>query len=142
LIVALVELTSPTSSIAQSAVVELEEVGTYTLGPPDRPVSGAVFHQITTTIPVRLGVCFGFCFRIEGGPDGRPVTLRQVRKFPHPGIGGQTRNESVLNAKFGARAIMGWCLDKNEELVPGMWIFEVWQGQRLLTSQAFSVVRQ
>jgi hypothetical protein len=43
--------------------------------------------------------------------------------------------------KIGAVAYNGYTFDEDWELVPGTWIFEVWEGDRKLASQSFDVIR-
>jgi hypothetical protein len=53
----------------------------------------------------------------------------------------QARGEHSLFATIGAVNYRGYVFEHDWELVPGTWTFELWDGKRRLTSQAFQVVR-
>ena len=99
----------------------------------------------TTTIPALRGVRFGFVFKIRG-QTGAKVRLKFVILIPQPGIrNGGTGNRLVRGEYFqdlavGDLSYMGYKFDYPWEIAPGNWIFEIWNGDRRLTSQTFNVM--
>src|ERR1700738_2224763 len=140
-------LTSP-SAYAQAALVErirFTEYGIYTV---DRDVQGRdvlginraaasnVRHAATLrTIPAQIGTTFGFRYKVIGRPHAAWVELRQVVIFPSPGIIPSssskpiTQDEFVLQTRIGETSYASYTLEDAFELVPGNWVFEIWQGQ-------------
>jgi hypothetical protein len=103
--------------------IDIVEYGTYTV---DRRVQGRdarginqatatnVQHATTTKeIPARIGTTFGLRYKIIGKPDEAPITLRRIVVF--------------------------YTLEDSFELVPGIWVIEIWYGNRKLASQSFTV---
>jgi hypothetical protein len=148
------------SNLAQAQTIqriEILEFGIYTaqvdtrvpapgtaFGPRDT-ISDAKLAQSTTTIPTRIGVRFGFRYRIVG-EGNRAVKLKVVARIPPPGIRnpktGDTTREDVdfIGSKVGEIAYTGYSFDDDSEMVPGTWTFEVWDADRKLASQSFEIV--
>jgi hypothetical protein len=101
----------------------------------------------TTRIPAKLGVHFGMRYRVVGRPGSATVRLTSVTIYPAPGLknpktgGQQTRGEHPLFATIGQINYRGYVFEHDWELVPGVWTFELWDGQRKLISQTFDVVK-
>jgi Domain of unknown function (DUF3859) len=99
----------------------------------------------TTTIPALRGVRFGFEFKIRG-QTGAKVRLKFVILIPQPGIrnggtgNGLVRGEYFLDLTVGELRYMGYKFDHPWEVALGNWIFEIWDGDRRLTSQRFNIM--
>lgn len=102
----------------------------------------------TTTIPAQLGVRFGVRFRVAGTPDGASITLKRVWICPPPGLRSPNASQPILRMEdqypttIGATRYTEYRFDDPWELVPGTWTLEMWDGNRRLLSQSFTVVRQ
>jgi hypothetical protein len=153
-------LLTSASAYAQGALVErirFTEYGIYTV---DRDVQGRdvlginraaasnVRHAATLrTIPAQIGTTFGFRYEVVGRAHAAPVELRQVVIFPSPGLTPSSsskpvrQDEFVLQARIGETSYASYTLEDAFELVPGEWVFEIWQGNRKLATQIFRVER-
>jgi hypothetical protein len=135
--------------------IDIVEYGTYTV---DRRVQGRdarginqatatnVQHATTTKeIPARIGTTFGLRYKIIGKPDEAPITLRRIVVFPAPGLQPPSsskplaRDEFAVQARVGETNYMFYTLEDSFELVPGIWIIEIWYSNRKLASQSFTV---
>jgi hypothetical protein len=102
---------------------------------------------VTTRIEAKLGVHFGMRYRVVGRPNGVSVKLTSVTLYPGSGLknplSGRSvaRGEHLLFATIGAINYRGYVFEHGWEMVPGVWTFELWDGNRKLASQAFDVVR-
>ena len=135
---------------------EIVSVGTYEVDSvsTERDSDGVLQHAVTnvrqiagtTTIPLRLGVTLGIQYRIVGAPDGALVPLRRVYRFPPPGARppgspaplalSSAPDRVTVNATFAAT----YTLEEPWELMPGRWVLEIWDGDRKLGEQAFTLV--
>ncbi len=153
-------LLASTSAYAQAAQVErirFTEYGIYTV---DRDLQGRDAHGINTaaasnvrhaatlrTIPAQIGTTFGFRYEVIGRAHAAPVELRQVVIFPSPGLVPSSsskpirQDEFVLQTRIGETSYSSYTLEDRFELVPGDWVFEIWQGNRKLATQTFTVER-
>jgi hypothetical protein len=110
-------------------------------------VVGVKLVQSTTSIPAKVGIGFGIMYVPTGNPKGGPVQLRAVVVYPTPGFRnaktGQfdLQSELVQNTKIGSRQYRGFRLVAQRWLLPGLWRFEVWQGNRKFAEQTFTMVR-
>lgn len=101
--------------------------------------------QATTKVPGRLGVHFGFRYKIIGSAP--TAKLKIVTLIPQPGIRnpntGKTteREEYVETEVVGAMQYTGYSFDNLWEIVLGTWTKEIWDGDRKLASQTFNVVK-
>jgi hypothetical protein len=102
--------------------------------------------ESTDTVVAQLGGEFGFRFRIAGGPQGEVVPLKIVTKFPSEGLLPPSGNAPVAIDDYddfgivGANAFLTWGFDSRDQLVPGLWTIEVWQGDRKLGGHSFHVI--
>jgi hypothetical protein len=102
-------------------------------------------HVMTTgSVPARMGLQFGFRFRVEGAPAGATVELRRVTRFPSPvkppgNPVAQPQSEQTLRVRVGSNSYVGYGFDHDWELVHGPWLLEIWQGQRPLARQRFDI---
>jgi Domain of unknown function (DUF3859) len=101
----------------------------------------------TTRIEAKLGVHFGMRYRVVGSPNLATVKLVSVTQYPAPGLKNpksdkpQTRGEHSLFATIGQINYRGYVFEHDWEMVAGTWTFELWDGQRKLTSQTFAVTK-
>jgi hypothetical protein len=99
----------------------------------------------TTRVPAQLGVQFGLEYIATGGPADRAI-LRKVVIFPSAGIRYPPantptyRSESTISAPDGVVRYTGWVFDDPWELVPGIWTIQLWDSDRELAEQHFTVV--
>ncbi len=135
--------------------IEIVEFGIYSVerqvqGRDARGINQAtasnVQHAATTRdIPARIGITFGFRYRIIGKPDQAPITLRRVVVFPPPGLQPSSsskrlpQDEFSVQARIGETNYMFYTLEDAFELVPGVWAVEIWYGNRKLASQSFTL---
>lgn len=98
--------------------------------------------QQTDVVPARLGTKFGMRYQLSGKvADGQPLTLLYFT----PGL---RTPDGVRHDKFevtqklvpGApQDVMAYEFTESHEVVPGEWRFMVFQGDRLLAQQRFTV---
>jgi hypothetical protein len=50
-------------------------------------------------------------------------------------------DDFVLQTRIGETSYASYTLEDSFELVPGEWVFEIWQGNRKLATQSFKVER-
>ena len=98
---------------------------------------------VTTNIQARIGTRFGFRYKIQGAPTNAPIILTMVGK--HPPIKNETTGKIATEESYLLRSWIGkiytsYSLDKESELVPGLWTFEVWHDGKKLCEQSFLVV--
>jgi hypothetical protein len=106
---------------------------------------GARFSEQTDRIPATPGVRFGFRYKITGVTEQGSVQFKMV--VSHPPIKNENgvvqrgySTEEELPAKNGyVSEVTGYGLDRPEELVPGVWTFEVWYKGQKMVSQSFTV---
>ena len=97
-------------------------------------------ERSTTNVPARIGVRFGFRYRIEGQPTGSPITLTMVGRHPaqtNAWTGAvSTRDEYPLESWIG-ETFTSYSFDEAWECCEGHWVFEVWYQGRKLCEQGF-----
>lgn len=98
--------------------------------------------QPTDEIPARLGSKFGMRYRLEGKvAEDTPLTLLYLT----PGVrtpDGKRHDKFEVVQKLvpgAAQDVMAYEFTENYEVVPGQWHFMVFQGDRLLAEQRFTV---
>ena len=102
--------------------------------------------EATTTVPGRLGVHFGFRYKIIGSAKGT-TKLKMVTLIPEPGIRNPNtrrttvRNEYVETKPLGTTQYTGYSFDNPWEIVFGTWTKEIWNGDQKLASKTFTVVQ-
>jgi Domain of unknown function (DUF3859) len=153
-------LLTSASAYAQGALVErirFTEYGIYTV---DREVKGRdalginraaasnVRHAATLRrIPAHIGTTFGFRYQVIGKPHAAPVELREIVIFPAPGLTPPRSSKPIRQDQFALGTSIGeigyasYTLEDGFELVPGDWVFEIWQGNRKLATQIFTLER-
>jgi Domain of unknown function (DUF3859) len=119
----------------------ITRVGIFEAQPTGTPgVSGSStgynYHFLSNSpmVPARKGIQFGFEYRLVGEPQDATVSLRSVTLFPDAGLvnpdTGQAtaRSENVIIKNIGPLYLTGYKFEKDWELVPGMWIMQIWCG--------------
>jgi hypothetical protein len=148
------------SAYAQTPVVNsvnVTDYGIYTATRhEDQPSGQGIGHAIETderlaamtrTVPMQLGVHFGFHFTMVGAPAGAMVPLRMVTYFPSPGLRNPQASQPILRHEYTRNTAIGqpqyhdYSFDSPWELVPGTWTMEIWYGDRKLVSQSFTVAK-
>jgi uncharacterized protein DUF3859 len=105
--------------------------------------------ESTTTVPVRLGINFGFEYRLLGAPEGATADVKVVVTLPKAGLLNPARQERVYReswepapALIGGTSVIGYLLEQDWELVPGLWKFELWHGDHKLGEQSFCLIEE
>ena len=99
----------------------------------------------TTQVPARLGVEFGFRYRIVGTPKGANVPVKIVTIYPgdglkNPNAGTPTQREELATDRPIGRVLYeSYRFEHDWELVPGVWTFEIWHGDKKLAAPSFAV---
>ena len=76
-----------------------------------------------------------------------PVDLRKIVIFPSPGLTPSpssapiARDEFTLHTRIGQTSYASYTLEDSFELVPGIWIIEIWHGSHKLATQSFKVIK-
>jgi hypothetical protein len=157
LLVAMLFLAIGTPAWAQKIErIEIVEYGIYTADKlkSQRDPNGQLHSTIgnvrraetTTTIPAELGVKFGIKYRVIGEPDGQKIAIRKLIVYPPSGVKPPNspqplpRSEVMISPQIGQTVYTGFEFDDQWELVPGIWAIQLWQGNRLLAEQRFTVV--
>ena len=89
---------------------------------------------------------FGIRFVVEGGPDGAPVPVTMVLKFPQPGLKEPGKPKPTLEYRTQIDTIIGgdnyesYGFDYPWEVLPGEWTFELWANGRKMAEQKFYVI--
>lgn len=151
------------SAWAQVPVVEGADIlwaGTYraqVVGTVEQPttasgktnqLSDIVKLETTTTVRARLGTSFGFEYRLSGDEPGMPVAVNVVVILPKAGLLNPATQKRYYREQWrpsqnvvGATTMVGYLFERDWEVVPGVWKFEIWHGQQKLAEQVFCVVR-
>ena len=134
--------------------LEITDFGTYKVEPGNKrenaeglktTIARRVEHlESTTTIPARIGISFGVRYKIVGEPDNAEVTLRKIISFPPPGLQPSRgkivpQSESKVETTIGETVADLYTLEDSFELVPGVWTVELWDGERKLLAQSFTI---
>lgn len=108
-------------------------------------IAPAQLVQSTRIIPCIKGVAFGCRYRFTtlGHGSTKTVAIRQVIRHPefYDPIMKRRSSEAggVLHQRPGSAFFAGYTLDFDFELVPGFWIMEIWQGDRVLDATVFEL---
>ena len=155
---ALLVFAAGTASAQRAKSVEVYEFGTYvangahyTHAPSAQGIKieghdGYTHVETTRTITARIGARFGFRYRVTGTAPGVYAPLKMVWKFPPPGIvGADPKNPVELEVvEFDATSndsyVITMSLESASDLVPGIWTFQIWSGDQILTEQKFEVL--
>jgi hypothetical protein len=137
--------------------VDILEAGIYcteTIGKTPQPnapggyvniIAEARFLKRTTEVPMQLGTRFGMRYTIVGSPVGANANLRLVTRMPSPGLHDPATGKTMLVSDYsiagriGETGFRGTHLEFDWELLPGVWTFEFWSGDRKLAAQNFTL---
>jgi hypothetical protein len=149
------EVTAQTPQVERLDVVEhglftadvvRTEVGAN--GVPKQITNNSKLVKTTRDVPAKLGVRFGFRFTVTGEPKGEQVSLKKVTIYPRGGRRVPGTNETITRSESTSTRVLGdpglytgYSFDDASELLPGTWTFELWHGDRKLTSQSFKVFK-
>jgi hypothetical protein len=99
-------------------------------------------------IPAALNTRFGFGYVLMGSPANAVAKIRHVRNFPAEGIvnpkAGQRFFKEQVELNLGVSRkdlFIGYLFEENFTLVPGVWHFEVWNGNRKLLEKRFTIYK-
>jgi hypothetical protein len=100
--------------------------------------------EFRTIIPAQIGTTFGVRYKVIGTPEDADVTIRKIISFPPPGLQPSSgkfvlRDESVEETRIGETVGAFYTLEDRFELVPGIWTFELWDGDRKLLTRSFTL---
>jgi hypothetical protein len=152
-------MSSPSAEAGSAEGAQVLWAGTYSaqiVGTVDQPATamgktnklGSIRKlETTTTIRAKLGVSFGFEYALLGEPAGGQAPIEIVVILPDPGFlnpadGKRTRRERwrPSPSTLGGATIVGYQFEKDWEIIPGRWTFQIWQSDRKLGEQSFCVV--
>ena len=137
--------------VTGAGLMELREVQTH----DDAQIStghrygatSATVVERTTVIKLKKGIVIGLTAIIRGSPKGQRIPLRVVWRYPQPGMRNPDTGVAKLDDQFETREKLGdetffyWQLGAEWALVPGEWTFELWDGNRMLAQQSFTLVK-
>jgi hypothetical protein len=149
--------TIATASAQSATKVEVYEFGTYTSeggvevgmtrqGIVRSQTSGIRQLEATRKVLGRLGVEFGFRYRLVGPRFGTVLPLTIIAKFPPPGVLARDSQKPIQQddyvdvAAAGKEDFLTWTFEMRSDLVPGIWTFEIWSGDKKLAEQSFEVI--
>ncbi len=147
---------------AQQATIEAAEIlwaGTYRaqiVGTVEQPgtaigktnqLGDIVKLETTTTVRARLGTSFGIEFRLSGAPEGAEAPITIVVVLPKAGLFNPATQKRTFREEWrpsprlvGGASLVGYLLEMDWEIVPGIWTFEIWSNGRKLGEQPFCVI--
>ena len=105
-----------------------------------------VFEKQTDRIPARIGTAFGPTFVVRA-PGQTSVRLRSVTRYPSPGLTNPVtkvtgmRDETVLTFTVGEASQDLFHFTYDWELVPGVWVWQLWDGETKVAEKSFVIVR-
>lgn len=162
---ALLILTCPPAADAEALKGWIVGGGTYTVTSRHRDFANPrgdrrpyhffkdppTFTAVTDRIPAKLGVRFGVVFELTNLPKIQNGAVHIVLVTRHPPLRNRDGTSSTQNelpvrmAVKGRDRIVSWTgfgFDRREDLVPGIWTFEVRSyNNNLLCKKDFRVVR-
>jgi uncharacterized protein DUF3859 len=98
----------------------------------------------TRTIPAQKSLDFGYRYLVVGTPADAVITLDDVVIFPSPMVDPATgrsgdRSELVVPRTLGKVHFSAYGLDKDWQILPGVWTFQLWYQGSKLAEQSFTV---
>jgi hypothetical protein len=104
---------------------------------------GLQLEKQTTTIPARLGLQFGFRFVVHGKSDEH-LNLHVVWLYPEITDKTSGKKSKRFDADCSGKAedknsSILWTFTEPSELVPGEWVFQVFQGRDKILEKKFVV---
>lgn len=154
-ILAVLLLTGPRVALAQ-AVVRIIEKGVYQAETTSRTVTDNATgirntvrdpRQISdsTIIYARLGLRFGVRYLVSGTAE-TPADLQLIINFPPAGLRDSKtgalffQSQHRMNIPAGVIQYWEYHFENEWEIVPGLWQFEFWSGNKALAVQRFCVI--
>jgi hypothetical protein len=147
---------------AQPAAVQSAQIlwaGTYeaqVVGTVEQPgtaigktnlLGNIVKLETTTTVKARLGTSFGIEFTLSGSPEGAQADVTIVVVLPKAGLLNPVTQKRSFREEWrpsprpiGGASVVGYLMEMDWEIVPGIWTFEIWSNGRKLGEQPFCVV--
>jgi hypothetical protein len=103
--------------------------------------------QTTTTVPARRGVSFGLEYSISGPAAGSSATIQIAVVPPKAGLLNPATQRRLYRETWrpssgvvGSPSLVGYSLEHDWEVVPGLWRFEILLGGRKIGEQVFCLV--
>ncbi len=103
--------------------------------------------QTADHIPMQLGISFGITYVVTAHADIRQVKLRVITRYPSPGPTNpetgktQAYDENLLIVQTGQKRHRTFTFDYEWEMLPGVWQFEIWDGNNKIAEKAFTVTK-
>ena len=95
-------------------------------------------------IPLPEGTTYN-SYIIKGSPAGETIELKQITLFPISGLKNPKTqkvlhmSERVFSKVIGEEYGAGYKFDELWEAVPGIWVMQLWHGDRKLAEKTFNV---
>jgi hypothetical protein len=122
------------------------EIGTTRQGIVRSQTSGIRQLEPTRKVLGKLGVEFGFRYKLTGVRPGALVPLTIIAKFPPPGVLARDSQKPIMQDDYadvttaGKEDFLTWTFEMRSDLVPGIWTFEIWSGKQKLAEENFEVI--
>ncbi len=110
-------------------------------------VTTATNVESTDNIKAKVGLEFGLRYVVIGAPEGAEVPLDFVILYPEPGLKDPAESTPLRESRYqrkkkiGETVYLGYGFESEWEIVPGTWTFQIWDGDRELAEQTFTVSR-
>ena len=122
------------------------EIGTTRQGIVRSQTTGIKQLEATRKVMGRIGVQFGFRYRVTGVRPGTLLPLTIVAKFPPPGVLARDSQKPIVKDDYvdvttaGKDDFLTWTFEMRSDIVPGIWSFEIWSGDAKLADENFEVI--
>jgi hypothetical protein len=107
-------------------------------------MNSARLVKATDVIPARIDTVFGFEFLLPhiGRLEEVILTIKLIHPpMKEPGsMNAAKEGEYDVSVDFSNRQVAFFCFNREWELVPGKWTFQVYYKEQLLTEKSFTVV--
>ena len=106
-------------------------------------VHGKSLQKQTDQIPGKLGVNFGFRYKLTGPEDNVELTMKVLHPKalvdPHSGRSYKVSEWSSLSFPGDDNTNSGWTFEQEWEIAEGKWTMQLWQGRALLAAKDFII---
>jgi hypothetical protein len=99
-------------------------------------------------IALAEGIRFGIGYRLTGEPKGAVVKIKQVHKYPAPGMFNKVKGQRVPSGEIvrdreigGDDQYTGHVVGNPANYPVGKWTIELWYGDRKLAEKSLEVYR-
>jgi hypothetical protein len=148
-------LVAGTARANEGVGVEIGEYGIFRadIAQTVRDPNGALHNVVTNichvsttrVVPARMGLHFGMRYRVTGPTAGERVLLGKVVHYPTvmtPPAPEQPLSEvtGLFELAVGKASYTEYAFEQPWELVPGVWTFQLFEGERKLAELSFTVV--